>query len=381
MNEVTEKRLNNFDLIRLLAALQVASLHLLRFFEPNSSSAFKSSLASLLKPFPGVPIFFVISGFLIYASVENSQGRMARYWRGRALRIYPALWVCTIAGAIMLWLLGYFSRVAPSKIIFWFVTTVIAGGASLNPDFLRSLPAGVWNGALWTIAVELSFYLVLPLIFFATRCWKDRRGLILSAAALVSFCTFIYFDGLHWGDTRHASVLTKVVWFSLAGNLWMFLLGSIARHYWRILRPLLIDKLPFWGISYLAAFCLLNQITVEGGYGVYLCAAAMLSKKVILALAVLSAAYSYRSASRKILRGHDISYGLYLYHMVIYNALLHYHRDSIVAGLIGLAIAIGLAVLSWLLVEERCLRLKDPPRSSPIELGDGRLTSPSACSG
>jgi peptidoglycan/LPS O-acetylase OafA/YrhL len=67
--------------------------------------------------------------------------------------------------------------------------------------------------------------------------------------------------------------------------------------------------------------------------------------------------------------------------MIIYNALLHFHRDSIVAGLIGLAIAIGLAVLSWLLVEERCLRLKDPPRSSPIELGDGRLTSPSACSG
>ena len=379
--EVSEKRRNNFDLIRLLAALQVACAHMLFFFGSHPSSAIKSSVVSLLEAFPGVPIFFTISGFLIYASVENSQGRMANYWRARALRIYPALWVCAIGGTIMLWLLGYFSGVAVSKIIFWFMTTVVAGGASLNPDFLRRVPTRVWDGSLWTIAVELSFYLVLPLIFFAARYLKNRRGLILCAATLASFGTFIYFDGLNWGDTRNAPILTKVVWFSLLGNLWMFMLGSIARHYWRILHPLLVDKLPFWGISYLAAVLLLNQITVERGYDFWLCAAVLLSKRLILALTVLSAAYSYRSASWKFLRGQDISYGLYLYHCVIYNVLLHFHHDSVEAGFVGLATAIGLAWLSWILVEQPFLRLKKSPRSKPIELGDSRLTIPSASSG
>jgi len=161
----------------------------------------------------------------------------------------------------------------------------------------------------------------------------------------------------------------------------MFMLGSIARHYWRILHPLLVDKLPFWGISYLAAVLLLNQITVERGYDFWLCAAVLLSKRLILALTVLSAAYSYRSASWKFLRGQDISYGLYLYHCVIYNVLLHFHHDSVEAGFVGLATAIGLAWLSWILVEQPFLRLKKSPRSKPIELGDSRLTIPSASSG
>ena len=94
---MTEKelfRFNNFDLIRLLAALEVAIHHTLKHFDLTDHWLFHST--SWL---PGVPIFFFVSGFLISRSYENNS-RIAEYSRNRALRIYPALVLCTILAVI-----------------------------------------------------------------------------------------------------------------------------------------------------------------------------------------------------------------------------------------------------------------------------------------
>ena len=79
-------RRNNFDLIRLAAAAQVMLVHL-------SDNLFRheNAVIHLLRVFPGVPIFFLISGFLISASWErNSDWRV--YARSRFLRIMPGYW-------------------------------------------------------------------------------------------------------------------------------------------------------------------------------------------------------------------------------------------------------------------------------------------------
>ena len=84
-------RNNNFDLIRLLAALQVliwhGAVHLDVFDKIYG-------LLNVLFQLPGVPIFFTISGFLITHSLERSNFQLKKYFQNRALRIYPALWVC-----------------------------------------------------------------------------------------------------------------------------------------------------------------------------------------------------------------------------------------------------------------------------------------------
>src|SRR5262249_36083916 len=92
-----EFRVNNFDLIRLFAALQVASVHVITHFQLIGPAAV-NILSAGLRLFPGVPIFFVISGFLISRSYERSAS-VRDYYRNRCLRIYPALWVCLIVSA------------------------------------------------------------------------------------------------------------------------------------------------------------------------------------------------------------------------------------------------------------------------------------------
>ena len=79
-------RVNNFDLVRLLAALQVAVVHALMHLKPTGS--FVHIARAGLELFPGVPIFFVISGLLISKSYEQSDS-IRDYYRNRCLRIFP----------------------------------------------------------------------------------------------------------------------------------------------------------------------------------------------------------------------------------------------------------------------------------------------------
>ena len=83
---------NNFDLLRLLAAAQVIYLHSV-FFLDRDERGFLPLVDFVASVFPGVPIFFVISGFLVSQSYERSHG-IRDYARKRALRIFPALWIC-----------------------------------------------------------------------------------------------------------------------------------------------------------------------------------------------------------------------------------------------------------------------------------------------
>ena len=59
--ELKEFKVNNFDLLRLLAATEVIFDHYYQHLKlPISHTALK-----ILYLFPGVPVFFVISGYLI----------------------------------------------------------------------------------------------------------------------------------------------------------------------------------------------------------------------------------------------------------------------------------------------------------------------------
>ena len=79
-------RVNNFDLLRIFAATEVLLLHSFTHLKLPFPVWFK-----VLANFPGVPMFFVMSGFLISASYERN-GELKNYFRNRILRIYPALW-------------------------------------------------------------------------------------------------------------------------------------------------------------------------------------------------------------------------------------------------------------------------------------------------
>ena len=87
---------NNFDLLRLFAAFQVAFSHSSVHLEHSVPFFWFLSL------FPGVPIFFFLSGFLIYGSYQsssNSRNQTLNFYSKRFLRLFPGLWVTRINDA------------------------------------------------------------------------------------------------------------------------------------------------------------------------------------------------------------------------------------------------------------------------------------------
>lgn len=88
MTVSTFPKSNNLDLLRLFFAFQVVLSH--------TAGHIGLAIPSFLGYLPGVPAFFFVSGFLIYASYINSPGKNFIY--NRFLRLFPALFVVVLAG-------------------------------------------------------------------------------------------------------------------------------------------------------------------------------------------------------------------------------------------------------------------------------------------
>ncbi len=104
----------------------------------------------------GVEIFFVISGFVIANSASKSSP--TEFLLGRALRLYPAVWVCATATLLVLVLFG---SAPASTFIMPYIHAMLL------------VPEGVTKQSLdavyWTLAAETAFYL---LVFCAMRTKK-----------------------------------------------------------------------------------------------------------------------------------------------------------------------------------------------------------------
>ena len=106
----------------------------------------------------GVPLFFILSGWLLGAQVianVPSPQFLRRFWLRRFLRIYPAVWaelavLLLVAGAIP----GLITQAGYDTLPFQFLLWV-----NLPPVMVEPLNL-VW----WTLPVELGFYLILPLL-------------------------------------------------------------------------------------------------------------------------------------------------------------------------------------------------------------------------
>lgn len=331
---------NNFDVLRLFAALQVVVLHYSVHIGEISPQGL---LEAALRPFAGVPIFFFISGFLIAESWVRKPLWREYVWR-RAMRIFPAMMMCGVLAIASLMLSGFGTPLWLDRPWFYgFALAQISGFAYYNPSALSGYGVGVLNGSLWTIPVELSFYIALPMLFLLFRAITLRLAIIF-VAMLVSYA--LYEFSWKW---RAESVLWRGVSLTLAAHGWEFLLGVLAQHYKAYLLRILRGRALMALLVFVATYAVLGDV-------VYLTEGAARPWYASFALAVLRDAWVFAFAFSPIycahfLRGNDISYGVYLYHMPVLNAAIYLGFGALPA----IVLTVCLALLSWRLIEAPCL--------------------------
>mgnify|MGYP004680921425 CR=1 FL=1 len=173
------------DALRVIATALVAAYHIwqqswinlnIRLFGMNVNLRPLVSTGYL-----GVEMLLMLSGFLLYLPYANGQEAPARtFYRKRAARILPSYWFCIL---IMLFAFAlpqhkYASGGALAK-------DLIAHATFTHNLFPETYFATPLNGAMWTLAVEVQFYVLAPLIcrFFRKKPAIAYAGMVLIAAA------------------------------------------------------------------------------------------------------------------------------------------------------------------------------------------------------
>lgn len=311
------KASNNFDLIRLLAATQVALVHILRHsgFEVPEEATY----------FPGVPIFFFISGYLIDGALARN-GNLWDYLRNRALRLYPGLATATLASTLFMAAAGYFSIkwIAGQLTFFqWWVPYGMGGYGLGNP-----------NGALWSIAIELQFYLIAPLVFANQRFVPYALAFFLA----MNVAIMATYDGFH------VILMTYLPW------VYMFLTGAYLRQN-KALRASIL-RLPGYVFAMLIAWVFVSSHWLPTDNWI------TPLQFIPMALVVLKAAYSAPGLADRLLRRNDYSYGIYIFHIPILSVFYHAGWSGWPLAAVAVPLTIFIAVASWRYIERPALRLK-----------------------
>jgi peptidoglycan/LPS O-acetylase OafA/YrhL len=335
MKQNIDFRINNFDLFRLLAATEVIVDHYFQHLN-KSVSPFGLKLFDL---FPGVPVFFIISGYLISASYERNSNNLKEYFRNRMLRIYPGLWACIIVSVIVITVTGI--SFVNKQAVEWFPAQL--AGFIYTPSFLSNYGFGSYNGSLWSIPVELQFYILLPLIYKLVP--KSKINYLLYGLLML----FIVLS-FTWKETYNGGAVSKLLWYSFIPHFYMFLIGVIMQRLQLYRSPAIYNKGFYWLSAYIALNLFFSGYISPVVFQMHYI--------MLLAFCIVSMAYTLPDVARKLLKGNDISYGIYIYHGLILTVIV---QEKLV-GHINLFEVIGLsyalAYLSWRFVERPFIRMK-----------------------
>lgn len=346
-------KVNNFDVIRLLAALQVVFTHSVHHLEIKGIiGEFGDSFGYY---FPGVPIFFTISGFLIFWSFDRNADNLKKYFKNRILRLFPALWFCLVITLILL----FYDAMHPFLIIktkeFWIW---IAGQLTLfqfwTPDILRFWGVKTPNGSLWTIVIEVQFYVFVPILYYLLKIFKKQKFIIILFFMLLSIGINLYI-----GKFDEESLIYKLGSVFVFPYLYNFLFGVLSYIYWEKIRTFVEKKFLVWFLIYITYIFIFGNWLNNDLTSYFLYTPYHLITNILLVFVILSAAFTYNDFSNKLLKHNDISYGVYIYHMLVINIFVQRNLISEpIYLIIVFIVTILLATLSWFYVEKKFLKLK-----------------------
>jgi peptidoglycan/LPS O-acetylase OafA/YrhL len=361
----SKQHLPALDGVRAIAILMVIACHS-ALGPAGTTWAESATLRVAGLGWAGVDLFFVLSGFLITGilmDARESPRALRNFYARRVLRIVPvyiafvlfSIWLAPIVGS---------SNAAESALLqrtqLWYWT--------YSQNILIALhdwsASGYPTQHLWSLAVEEQFYLVWPLAaLFMSPATLRRTAVACIAAAEICRIAFLFHST--YGPANYVLLPTRMD--TLAAGALLACVYRDPESWKRMLRSrkaLTLAALVLLLINLVCRHTIDNQAALEQAI-VYPALVAI--GAVMVASAAAGSVWMSSAALRFIAR---ISYGMYVWHLVVRRLILAHvslpdagsphgwwlYYGVVAGGTLGGTIV--LALVSWYAIEQPILKLK-----------------------
>lgn len=342
---------DGLETLRGVAALMVVLFHCIGLL-PWSVTG--TPFAIFSAGWVGVDLFFVISGFVITASAlrqKDTAGYARHFWRARFARILPLYYFTLVA-----FLLVHGAQVLEKDPVLQLVSHLL-----LFHNLFQETAFSI-NGVTWSLGVEMQLY-VIAFLTVPLMAGAGRRALIAGYVSLLALVLGYRIVVWLWlrSETANDAAISHAL-SQVPALIDSFALGGLVR----LLGGMQPSRLRCVVLSVLAV-CL--YLVIYAIYSTYadrywaLWPMAFFFRSFVAATAgvALCAAVSSRpraaSGWKPLLRLGKISYGIYLWHLIV---LYFVQRDVPLKGAAAVALILAatiiLAELSYRYIEQPVMR-------------------------
>ncbi|MBQ6558582.1 MAG: acyltransferase, partial [Clostridia bacterium] len=297
-------------------------------------------------------VLFCISGFLIPASMERSKG-VGEFLKKRVFRIIPSLWICIIVGVVVA--AAFCGFVYNETFLHWFLGQLCFIRDFPQPDFISSFGVGNFQGSLWTMIYTVQFYIITAFIY---RLLKNRKIGVWIAVWVFSLALNLvtpHIQSIVSVEVKNIISHTCLPFFYIYFTGWFIyrwrekIVPFLSRI--KILLILLIIARGIW---------IMHGAVRIGEYQDMIIV-------LLLVMLTIGAGYSFGKLRFKI----DLSYGLYLYHMIVVDVFVQMGWTDEIWYVLGVyAVSAVVAFVSYYLVDDTIAKLtkgkkqkKQPPKA------------------
>lgn len=337
-----DHRKNNFDFLRFIFASFVIITHSYALSGiKECDSLCELSNGQINFSYIGVKGFFVISGYLIFQSLQRSENIIDYFWK-RLLRLFPALFIVLLL-TILLTPFVYQGEIPflnntslltylPNNLSLYRIQFSISGVFEKNPY------KSAINGSLWTIPYEFTMYILLSFLIIFRKNKKALLIILLMSFLLLLVGNIFYLEQLgKYEYILSSKILLDLGVFFIAGSL----LAAINIEKIKRKKELVILFFTIVIISiYFNFYAYTKYITLP----------------ILFIFLGLCPIPFICNIGNKI---GDLSYGIYIYGFPVQQTLMYYFKLNYLELMIySMIVSYFFAYFSWHLIEKKALKLK-----------------------
>lgn len=366
-------RFKNLDSIRTIAFVSTFMAH---NFDTTSDEVKNTLFFSLVNGFReifsfGVPLFFVLSGFLItylmlFEYEKKGTFNIKNFYVRRILRIWPVYYLVLVTGFILFPLFRQLVLHEPTVETAnpWMYILFLSNFDQLHNTLL---PTGVGLGVTWSVAVEEQFYLFWPLIFLVLKGKRFIYGMFTLFVLSVTSIVVFYLPAKH--------TIFCIMYLSTGG-----ILAYI--HYYKKELSQKLTRIPWYAFVFILIACLVIMKNIKTIPGI-ISPLGYLSISLLMGYIILYQIQCSDKMNLKKIPGFEFwgkyTYGLYLYHTIcnfiaftivkqvhLYDHLGSFYTDMVFRPATSMTLSLMISYFSYHYFEAYFLRLKSKFSYQPV---------------